>query len=829
MNADESLIEFKKYKSNVESYKEEFLSESDTRCKFIDKLFIDCLGWSESNIRRESSATDKEHIFRIDYIFGTQIPILVVEAKKKNFIFDFPADAKRKYKISGVISKIKDVESAIEQVKHYATLRSIKYAIITNGTQLIIFVATRVDGIPWDEGDCIVFKDLTDIENNYKDFYNILHAPNFINNSLDKYLSSEDSGVMGVRLIEKLTDPNGTIFRNNFSDTLNKVIENYFSDIVELSNKDALKNCYCLNSELTLYESNLEALLKDNLPFEDSNIKRIKLKSPSGKEEIEQDLQSYSIGNSTEIPILLIGSLGVGKSTFLGWFFEIKIDASLKGRIFPITINFLKGPPDEAKYQEYILDQLIEKLESNAKYNLSNWNIINAIYRDLITKEKKGLLSPLAEKNISDFNIEISHKINTWKQDKFAHLGRLIKYLSEYYGIKVVVIFDNADQKDAPFQTKVYEYANILTRNFKCLSIISLREESYWQASKVGIFDAYHNHVYHLRAPRFTEVLDKRLRFALTKIQKEATEFYASFGAFQVKIADLESFLKLILASILENDRGIEILKFMECLSCGNIRSALNMFKIFLTSGHTKMENYIKNYIVDHRYTVPFHEFARSVMMQDFRYYSEDRNNIVINLFEVDKKGVSSHFTRLRLLELLSLNKNISSSEGKGFYRINDIQAIFDKLNYESSLIVGHLNTLLKYNLIETDNLLRDSIAKSDYVRITAGGEYYLRFLVEKFVYIDVIITDTSIYSDEYFKKIFKLFSVEGDRRNLFLRLDAAKEFISYLEMIESRESESMQGIDPIFKIKFSDRIKASFNRENSNIQEAIKKKMAQS
>ncbi|GAN32859.1 hypothetical protein [Candidatus Brocadia sinica] len=50
---DKSLEVFKEYKSNFDKYRTETLSESDTRSKILDKLLIDVLGWSETDIKRE--------------------------------------------------------------------------------------------------------------------------------------------------------------------------------------------------------------------------------------------------------------------------------------------------------------------------------------------------------------------------------------------------------------------------------------------------------------------------------------------------------------------------------------------------------------------------------------------------------------------------------------------------------------------------------------------------------------------------------------------------------------------------------------------------------
>jgi len=831
MTGDESYKYFTEvYTINIQSYKDEFLSEADSRCKFIDKLFIDCLDWNEQGIKRETSASEEGKVFYLDYIFHSNIPIVVVEAKKKDIAFELPLDGKRKYKLNGVISKSKNLKDAISQVQKYASLKSIKYAIITNGTQLIAFIANRNDGVPWEEGTCIIFRSLQDIKENYIEFYNLFNRTNFIAHSLDKVLLKEYSEPSGRRIIDSLSNPDETLFRNVFSDAMNKVIESFFSNIIELEDTEILENCYCLNNETKIYEKDLESLLKDNLPTFLPDAKTIILKSYKGKEEIEDDIASYVHGSTTTIPILLIGGLGVGKSTFLRWFFNVKLNKDVGDRIFPVFIDFLKGPTDESKYIEYAEEIILSSLESDKKYKLTEWNILKSIYRDLVLKEEKGLLQPIANTDKAQFEIKISEKINEWRSNKDTHIGRLIHYLAKHHGIKVVLVFDNADQKNMIFQTKVYEYVNMLTLRHKCLAIISLREESFWQASRVGIFDAYHTHIYHLRTPRFKDLLEKRLDYALNKLKIEKGEYFTSFGAFRVKISDLQAFLEMVISSILVHAKGAEILKFLECLACGNMRIALGMFKSFLTSGHTKIDIYISNFLATgSQYTIPLHEFAASVMMQDLRYYSESRNNIIINLFALAKGINSSHFTRLRLLSILSENKSKSSPVGKGYYKIDDIFNDFNKLNYDKSYLEEHILSLLRQNLIETDNNVRTSISDASYLKITACGEYYLTNLCLTFMYLDIIITDIPIRSEEHYNKIELIYKNEiakertTNKRLINRRLEAVELLLDYLSLSEWQELENIKGVkDNKISYSFMDKIREAFNKEKNRIIEKI-------
>jgi len=106
-NLDGALVKFRKLKSN--NYQSDSLSESDTRSKIIDFILIEVLGWDESNITREERCV--ESCTYLDYKVSTNIPILIIEAKKTSIEFDLPkASRQREYKIGGVLGSV-DVSS----------------------------------------------------------------------------------------------------------------------------------------------------------------------------------------------------------------------------------------------------------------------------------------------------------------------------------------------------------------------------------------------------------------------------------------------------------------------------------------------------------------------------------------------------------------------------------------------------------------------------------------------------------------------------------------------------------------------------------------------
>lgn len=95
----------------------ENLTEEDVRAKLIDPLFVHALGWPEAVIRREQHTTSGE---RIDYSFGHPAVYFLLEAKRADTPFTFPAPTVRKtHVIQSLAAKDKSLGSALDQVARY--------------------------------------------------------------------------------------------------------------------------------------------------------------------------------------------------------------------------------------------------------------------------------------------------------------------------------------------------------------------------------------------------------------------------------------------------------------------------------------------------------------------------------------------------------------------------------------------------------------------------------------------------------------------------------------------------------------------------------------
>ncbi len=163
----EKLIEW--YAPRVEQR-----NEATTRFHLIDTLFFECLGWFKEDTIFEDSHEGEY----ADYTFLAPRKILIVEAKKENNYFELPTGKEQlEYSLASLMRDYSNLNDAIKQVTGYCQSRGVPFAAISNGHQLVVFVATRSDGLPPLRGKALVFPSLLFMLNHFLELWQVLSKP----------------------------------------------------------------------------------------------------------------------------------------------------------------------------------------------------------------------------------------------------------------------------------------------------------------------------------------------------------------------------------------------------------------------------------------------------------------------------------------------------------------------------------------------------------------------------------------------------------------------------------------------------------------------------
>lgn len=796
-NPDDSLDALRRIRSEFRDFcaLNGAVTEADTRAKVIDRVLKEVLCWPESHITREN------HVGKgyFDYSLRVQnTPFICVEAKREGLPFTLPAGKiARVLKLNGTILTIPAIQEAICQVRGYCDDAGIRYAVATNGYTWIIFRAIR-DGSSWRKGNAIVFSSLTNIEENFTAFWNLLSFSAVSCGTLDTEFGVPHRVPRQMhRVINNLFNADLPLQRNRLYLQLQPLIKAIFDDIAEQHQLEILQSCYVHTESLRIVATDLNCVITDAVPA--FLAKEGALQIDQGEKDSGQfgTAMLHALRSNKGQLILLLGGIGAGKTTFLRRYQKDVGKDALDNHAFWFHVDFLAAPIDSNQLENFIWRSLQAQIRSRyAELQLEKRHNLELAFVDKIAAIKETILSGL-QVDSPEYNRILSRHLRKWQDELTEYIPRLLRVCQAKNDRSIVVFIDNVDQLSPAYQAQIFLLAQKITRDIGSMTVVALREESYYVASIQKTFTAYNTRKFHIASPHFKRMIHNRIQYALSLLEREpdAMPILLPSGILFAR-RDISDFLKIVEFSIFKKNRNIG--RFIETICFGNMRMALRMFGTFLTSGATDVDKMLAIYNREGSYFVAYHEFVKSIMLGE-RYYYKEAHSPIMNIFDCGSEKNSSHFTSLRILNLLVSHRGESSSEGQGYMEVSNALALFEDVFDNREDFIRSADRLIERQLIETNT--RTPLQGASHLRATSAGLYYVHSLIHSFPYLDLVLQDTPL-NDEAVERSLRnaVFTVnnlndkeEEKISRMEVRFNRVQEFLDYLGKEEIAESEQFR------------------------------------
>lgn len=810
------------------------VSEADTRCKLIDAILKGVCEWPEARVTREEH-TDSGYMDYCLTVIGRKL--VVVEAKKAGTAFTMPKSAYRKLKISGTLSTDRSIKEAIEQVRGYCDDKAVRYAVATNGSAWIAFRAIRED-IPWRDGSAIVFHSRDCVLENFTDFWNLFSYERVCAGSFDEVFAIPHRPKRNLyRVLDTLHNADKPLMRNRLYSYLNPLVKYVFEDIAEQDDVEVLRECYVYSQSLEVVAKDLDVVITDATPqlLRDQGTSPVVVTSRYDAGQFGTTLKESISEKKGEI-FLLLGGIGSGKTTFLRRYQRAVGKATLDKHALWFHINFLATPLSPDAIEEYVWRQILSQLrERYVQNNFETRQNIKGAFADKLRMLRETALKGIEKGSEKYMEIESAH-LQQWSDSPMDYTPRIVKEVSRSCAKKVVIFIDNVDQLSADQQAAVFLLAQKVSKDLNSLTVVSLREESYFTPSVQKVFTAYTNRRFHIASPRFRPVIGRRIAYALRNLQASR---YPGGGGTSTDLHpcrnDLIDLLHVIQQSIF--GRKGQIAQFVDSICFGNMRLALEMFSTFISSGAIDVDKILTIYRCTGTYYVPYHEWVKAIMLGSRAYYKGMQSPLA-NVFECGAHRNSSHFTSLRVLKYLAIYRSHNTRIGQGYVDIGETMHLFEGVFDNCADLADTLNRLTKYQLIDLDTKSTDNIAGASYMRLSSSGWYYLSILHKMFCYLDLVLQDTPVNNilvrdalRDSVQKVDNLYDKAQDTRLMRLnaRFDRTEAFADYLIGEEDREFQEFgldQG-DCMFDFRFARAIRKAVDSQRAYIIGEVQRNLA--
>ncbi|WP_441254491.1 hypothetical protein [Aeromonas sp. A600620] len=750
-------------------------NESATRLKVIDRVLREILGWLDEDISPEEHVTEDGNTSYSDYILRTANTAIVVEAKKVGASFTATA-GQRRVKLSNQFLQ-SELGHAIIQARDYARKFGIDYAVATNGAIWAIFPAQRHDQVKFNDSTAQVFWSLQDaLHESYQEFYDLLSRSSVISGSLEAILLGRVGNQIENRKLGNFFSTNARGTRHNpMFPLIENEVKAAFSDSITSLDSNSFERCYVATPETLKFDRKIRMNVTRREPVVGGAVLRAMKKTDTQIiiDKFKKHGKKQSAPNITKpLAILLLGTVGAGKTTFLHYMRKVRINEIFdnpndKSPPHWLHLDFLSSPSNISA-SEFIYNSLLEYINSNSM--LKNRNFVRDAYATEIEALRAG---PLAFASDDKANDLISEALMSDYQKVTPYVDKILKYatkLSPFF-----LIIDNVDQiENDDAQSKLFTESLAIARHLALNLVLCLRQSTFARHRNSPAIDAFDFETVQIDPPRISTVLSKR--FALVKhlSQGKRGEFIAENGA-KVKLDDISQIVDLLQGSVL----GTEIGNRIEVLATEDVRLALRMTREFLERGYTNPGRALDLYQRTGKYLLPKHEAFRAIMLGTHMVYNEDSSSIA-NPFDA-RLSVN----QMQLLRLYLLSAIVAYASESNFRQIDGsiISECMKKIGIGDGFTKQVLFDLCKKRFIFTANHGEPTIASS-FVPSRLGG-YIVRELICNFTFIENVMFDTYISDTKTWQNLRNLSNdIDAERdilRKIRLRVQRGRVFYEHM------------------------------------------------
>lgn len=731
-------------------------NEAATRLQIIDDVLFKCLGWMKSDCDPEDHQLGEF----ADYVLKIEVRAMVVEAKREGISFSLPAGfSKRRAKLSFFKDHHRAVYDAIKQAADYAQKRGVSVAIATNGHQYIGFIATREDGVAPLDGDAVIFSSLEEIRDDFLSFWNYFSKVGVSKRLLRAELLRSATPSLPIKLSRHIPGYPLTQRRNSLQTDLQIVSEIVFEDLAKAKdlNELFLKECYCESGALSQYALVSKTILETRYDaLFQTEATDPTLVAATTNEGISSELVAESLSKR---PILLIGDVGVGKSSFINYLTTVYIP-SLKTKSIFLYIDLGSSATLSTDIRLTILDSIEIQLLESYSIDVQSADLVKNVYWPETKRFATSITGSLYKNDSDKYNEKLTEHLASLASRREDHLAKVLQFLSKSQKRQVIIFIDNADQRSENTQQKAFLVAQELSQSWHATVFVALRPTTFHSSVKAGALSGYHPKAFSIAPPRIDKVIQRRLDFGI-KLAAGDIKIEGISNAIKVNLHTLCDLMKVLKFSLIVNDALIEAL---ENLSSGNVRRALDLVRDFFGSGHINTEKIISIYRETGRYTVATHEFMRSLIFGHSSHFDPSRSEFS-NIFDIRFSDPKDHFSIPIILGILLTYKNSSSNQG--WVPLPEVIGTMQTYGFTDEQVLQATVAGNKARLFEF--LGADSIEwgyiNSITLRINSRGAYHHQRVPSKFYYMDAVVIDTPILAGEFRRDIADVHSIT-DRIN---------------------------------------------------------------
>jgi GTPase SAR1 family protein len=426
------------------------------------------------------------------------------------------------------------------------------------------------------EGKCLVFPSLDCMQGEFFQLWQCLSKPGIQAHTLSLLLQEGGPPPPPEKMSKRLVTYPGYKGRNSLQTNLQILGELFLHDITRGADQvDFLKQCYCESGALSQYAMVSKTILRTrySLLFEKA-IGGPGISPLTSKEGVDQRALAESVSKR---PIVLLGDVGVGKTSFINNFINVEAH-DIVANAMVSYIDLGVRPTVVTDLRKYVADEISRQLLEVHKIDLMDTNFVNGVYYGEIQRFERGIHSELKKVDEQAYLKKKIEFLESKVSNVETHLRSSLEHISKGRQKQIILFLDNIDQRPYEFQQEVFLIAQSIAETWPATVYVSIRPDTFYRSKVAGSLSAYHPKAFTISPPRVDKVLFKRFKYSLHLLESGKL---TGLEQIQAQLVVLKQYISIIQYSF---ENNAELMECIDNLCGGNVRVALDFIHAFVGS-----------------------------------------------------------------------------------------------------------------------------------------------------------------------------------------------------------------------------------------------------
>lgn len=276
------------------------------------------------------------------------------------------------------------------------------------------------------------------------------------------------------RLVGGASIQHEEIGHNTFGATISADFAHLFNPVSHTDRARIVRKAYIPSKRRERYVDPIDRVIRASKPPSEANAKTIE-DTGSPKELIGVLKGARPLEHQV---LLIVGSVGVGKSTFIDYLQEVALPKDVADTTVWMRLNMNPAPISSSDIYDWLRENIIAGCRAAYPHlDFDELETMKSVFSVEVNKFSRGV-GKLYE-NTDQYNVKLAEHLeslgNNLHQKAIAHT----RYCSTERGKLLIIVLDNCDKRLRDEQLLMFQAAQWVQKEFRALVILPLREETY--------------------------------------------------------------------------------------------------------------------------------------------------------------------------------------------------------------------------------------------------------------------------------------------------------------------------------------------------------------